>query len=90
MTGDSASQPCYSLAELDGCYNSCPSLTTPNTTISNNPKCDVAPCGVRSPNSRGECALAQHEHCYEFEGACYSQCPGLTQLLPDENVWFFL
>jgi hypothetical protein len=86
MAGDNPSYLCYSLEELNRCYNTCPLLTIPNVTVPNKPRCDAVPCDSRVPDSRGVCAIEPFDRCYIYQGACYSQCPGLTSPLPDQNV----
>jgi hypothetical protein len=87
MSGDSAL--CYLSLELNKCYSQCPSFTTVNTTVANNPKCDSVLCQTRTPDSRGLCSIEDTERCYSYQGSCYSECPGITSPLPNQNVSFF-
>jgi hypothetical protein len=86
MAGDSTSNRCYSLIELQRCYSVCPQLTTPNITVSSNPKCEIISCNERIPDSRGICVVETNEMCYVYQGACYSVCPELTTPAIGESV----
>jgi hypothetical protein len=86
MSGDDGSESsrCYSVVEVNRCYSTCPQLTSPNTTVANNWRCDVVPCESRVPDSRGICWIESNEACFIYQNKCYSQCPELTG--PVDNV----
>jgi hypothetical protein len=67
---------CYSIDELNRCFDSCPPQTETDRTDRNNPKCIVDTCESRKPNDRGSCYIIFEEECYNFENHCVTECPG--------------
>jgi hypothetical protein len=76
MPGDSAT--CYSMAELNRCYTTCPNQSSMNISNSSNPSCTPIPCTSRSPDGRGVCLISSTDECYAYNGNCVNECPGLT------------
>jgi hypothetical protein len=77
MSGDTDT-PCYSLAELNACYSTCPTQTTSNSQTPGNPRCVLTPCASRTPDSRGVCLISPLDECYTYNGQCVTECPGIA------------